>query len=76
LGPALKRAHPNPDDVRQRLRAAARERAAADEAKELATANLTRALEESANAGISHSEASRLGGVTRNGAYELLRKAS
>ncbi len=63
------------DEIRSRLRCAAALRQQADEAKGEATLKLTSALKDAADHGISHSESSRLGGVTRNGAYELLRKA-
>jgi hypothetical protein len=64
-----------PDVIRERIRSAATARCEAEAEKAKATARLTRALREAAASNISHSEAARLAGLSRNGAYELLRKA-
>jgi hypothetical protein len=60
------------EKIREGICGAAAARAEADEAKSKATADLVRWLQRAEAAGISHSEAARLAGLTRNGAYHLL----
>lgn len=60
--------------IRQRLKEAAKQRAAADESHAAATAKLVQHLRHAADAdGITMSEAAKLAGVSRKTAYQMLR---
>ena len=63
-----------PDEIRDGLRNAAVRREQADRDKAEATEDLRRWLREAEPTNISHAEAARLAGLSRNGAYQLLRR--
>ena len=63
-----------PDEIRDGLRNAAVRREQADRDKAEATEDLRRWLREAGPTNISHAEAARLAGLSRNGAYQLLRR--
>lgn len=65
------------DDIRAGLRDAAKRRAEADKRHAHATADLVRFLQAASESKeISQTEAAELGGVTRTGAWGLLKGAS
>lgn len=60
------------EEVRNGIQEAAARRRKADEVRREATDDLVRWLSRAEEAGISHTQAARLAGLTRNGAYYLL----
>lgn len=63
-----------PDEIRQRLQDAARRREQADRDHREATDDLRRWLERARETNISHTEAAKLAGLSRNGAYDLMNR--
>lgn len=61
------------DEVRQALRDTAHRRMVAGQEHREATAVLARYLREARETSVSHAEAARLAGLSRNGAYKLMR---
>lgn len=65
------------EEIKRGLETAARERAEADDKHARATSRLITLLREARKAGgLGFTEAARLGGITRQSAYELLDSAS
>lgn len=63
-----------PDEIREGIKSAAARRADADAARREATEDLIHWLRLAQDSSITHAEAARLAGLSRNGAYGLLRR--